>query len=306
MRWIRRLGLVSLVISVAQAAPASPHGRVFSQPDGSETPELFLKGNQHYSWMSDERGYTVMREEKGGWWVYAKKVDGELVSSGVRVGYGNPKKLGLVPELQTDLDKRPINNLLTHDGAAKDHRELTEDPINSLCTSEGTKDSPCRLQCLALLVRFSDHVDRVLPDPEDYDILFNHNGPTSHSLAPTGSVAAVFMENSYDTFVMETYVSPWILVDRSEIQTVGGNRGLNTYETRYARLASGEVFWVYSARSHYYAVCYRLTWNEAMWRFEHSGVDLTQFDQDEDGVFDCLVLLHSGAAAETNGNDCKY
>jgi hypothetical protein len=247
LMWIRRLGLVSLVISVAQAAPASPHGRVFSQPDGSETPELFLKGNQHYSWMSDERGYTVIREGKGGWWVYAKKVDGELVSSGIRVGYGNPMKLGLVPDLKTDMDKRPINHLLTHDGAAKDHRELAEQPTNSLCNAEATKDSPCRLQCLALLVRFSDHADRVLPDPEDYDILFNHNGPTTPSIAPSGSVAAVFMENSYDAFVMDTYVSPWILVDRTEIQTVGGNRGLNTYDTRYVRsTSSGEVFKLYT------------------------------------------------------------
>ena len=51
---------------------------------------------------------------------------------------------------------------------------------------------------------------------------------------------------------------------------------------------------------------HRLTWNEAMWRFEHTpGVDLTEFDQDGDGIFDCLVILHSGAAAETGGNDCK-
>lgn len=42
-----------------------------------------------------------------------------------------------------------------------------------------------------------------------------------------------------------------------------------------------------------------------MWRFEHTGVDLTKFDEDGDGVFDCLVVMHSGAAAETNGNDCK-
>jgi hypothetical protein len=233
MGWVRRLGLLSLVVSGVYAAPASPHGRVFSQPDGSETPELFVKGNQHYSWMSDKRGYTVIQETAGGWWVYAKKVDGELVSSGILVGYGNPMKLGLVPELKTDLDKRPTNDLLTHDGVAKDHRELAEEPINSLCAAEATKDNPCRLKALVLLVRFSDHIDRVLPDPEEYDILFNHNGPTSDNIAPSGSVSDVFMENSYDTFVLESSVSDWILVDRTEIQTVGGNKGLNTYDTRY-------------------------------------------------------------------------
>ena len=38
---------------------------------------------------------------------------------------------------------------------------------------------------------------------------------------------------------------------------------------------------------------------------ESSGADLTQFDENKDLVFNCLVLLHSGAATETTGVDCK-
>lgn len=84
------------------------------------------------------------------------------------------------------------------------------------------------------------------------------------------------MANSYDSFVLESVISPWIKVNRTELQTVSTNKGLNTYDTR-------------------------LTWNEALWRLEHMGVDLTAFDSDGDGVIDCLVLLHSGVASEANG-----
>lgn len=89
------------------------------------------------------------------------------------------------------------------------------------------------------------------------------------------------MQNSYDKFVLESDITPWIQVDRTEEQTVSTNRGLNTYETR-------------------------LTWNEALYRLEHFyNVDLSAYDANGDGIIDCLVLLHSGAASETHGNDCE-
>lgn len=72
----------------------------------------------------------------------------------------------------------------------------------------------------------------VLPDPEEYDILFNHNGPTPNSTAPSGSVSDVFMANSYDSFVLETKVVPyWVDIDRTEQTTVAGNYGLNLADT---------------------------------------------------------------------------
>lgn len=87
-------------------------------------------------------------------------------------------------------------------------------------------------------------MQRVLPSPEEIDVFFNHNGPTANNTAPTGSVSDIFMANSYDSFVLENIVTDWIMVDRTELETVGGNKGLNTYDTR-------------------------LTWNETLWQLEH-------------------------------------
>ena len=270
-----RLTAIAFTLSSTFAAPANPIGKHYDQPDGSRTPELFLKGNEHYSWMTDKKGYTVIRDAHG-WWVYAKQEDGLLVSSGVHVGYGNPKKLGLTTNLKDDPIKR-INNLHP---ATREHRELLYIPKLALCNFQGTASNPCRLRSLIVLVQFPDHKQRVLRSPEEYDIVFNHNGPTADSLAPTGSVSDVFRANSYDSFVSESHVTQWIQVSRTEAQTVAGNYGLNMPETK-------------------------ATWKEAMERLQGTGLDFRQFDVDNDGYFDCLVILHSGVAAETGGNDCE-
>ena len=244
------------------------------------TPEIFLNGDEHYAWKTDRKGYTVIQDEQG-WYVYAKKINGELVPSGVRVGYGSPKKLGLTPNLATDPHKRQFNYLRTHDGLERDHREVVDVPTSALCSFSGTKSSPCRLKGLVVLIRFSDHKSKVLPGPEEYDVLFNHNGPTANDTAPTGSVANVFMENSYDSFVLETKISPrWVDVPRTQAQTVAGHYGLNLAETR-------------------------TTWRIALEILEQSGFDFRQVDENNDGILDCLVILHSGPAAETRGTDCE-
>ena len=274
-----RLAVIIIALPMSLAAPANPMGRIYDQPDGSITPELFLKGDEHYNWMADKHGHSVIQDDQG-WWVYAKHVDGSLVSAGVRVGFGNPKKLGLTTYLKNDPSKR-INNLrIDHEAATKEHRDLLQVPSSALCNFQGTASDPCRLRGLVLLTRLGDHNGRDLPSPEEIDILFNHNGPTADGTAPTGTVSDVFRANSYDSFVLESYVTQWIQVSRTEAQTVDGNNGLNMPGTK-------------------------ATWKEAMEKLESTGLDLRQFDQDNDGYFDCLVVMHSGAAAETGGIDCE-
>ena len=47
--------------------------------------------------MSDEKGYTIVKDESG-WYNYAIKTnEGDIISSGIPVGSKNPKKLGIMP-----------------------------------------------------------------------------------------------------------------------------------------------------------------------------------------------------------------
>jgi immune inhibitor A len=267
--------LTTIIVGYASAAPANPAGHVYTQPDGTLTPSIFLQGDEHYAWLSDAKGYTVIKDDQG-WYVYAKtQDDGDLVSANVRVGYANPKKLGLVPQLQHD---EALRRGL--DDENKESRKLIAVPEKTLCNFNGNKTNPCRLKGLVVLSRFTNHESRILPSPSEYDILFNNNGPTSDTTAPSGSVADVYLENSYDTFVMEAVVSDWIPLTKSEADAVDGNMGLNMPGTRAA-------------------------WQEALTLARPQFVSYKQFDGDGDGYFDLLVMVHSGTAAETGGIDTE-
>lgn len=273
--------LLSASIGV-YGAPANPNGRVYKQPDGSDTPLLVLRGDQKYAWMADEKGYHVLKDSHG-WYVYGQNsADGDIESSNVRVGTANPKKMGLTPHSIHSEDKRKENGLGWNSGeSVVEHRSLIQIPESALCGFGGSKDDPCRLKGLVVLMRFSDHGARQLPSSQEIDVLFNNNGATENNTAPTGSVGDVFAENSYDTFVLESFVSEWITLDRTEEQTVDGNLGLNQ---------PGTV----------------KTWNEALTKLNGFGaVNYPDYDEDKNGEIDCLVLMHSGTAAETGGNDCE-
>jgi M6 family metalloprotease-like protein len=279
-RLLSYLFLLMMLYTATHAAPADPKPHRYIQPDNSETPFIWLRGDHFYNWMSDEKGYTIVKDELG-WYTYAVKTNhGDIISSGVPVGSKNPKKLGILPGLLHAEHKRPMHDALPDSNMASEHRSLFQIPENSICGFNGSKDDPCRLRGIVFLVRFSDHANRVLPRQQEYDILFNNNG--SHSkIAPSGSVSDVFSENSYETFVLDSYVTPWIKVARTEAQTVDGNQGTNNPGTRR-------------------------TWNRAINRFAKTKVvDLKNFDINQDGYFDCVAILHSGSAAESGGIDCE-
>ena len=97
MKFLSTILLLLLQVTSLEAVPSYPFPYQYEQPDGSKTPNIYLTGDERYSWLHDNAGFTVIQDEKG-WYVYAKRdEDGELVSAGVRVGKVDPKKLGLDP-----------------------------------------------------------------------------------------------------------------------------------------------------------------------------------------------------------------
>jgi M6 family metalloprotease-like protein len=281
-----RIALATLgwLLTSVNSAPASPQPEVYQQPDGSETPELFLNGDERYAWLADSKGYTVIQDASG-WYVYAQKTaGGDLESAGARVGRMNPKKLGLEPQLIHDHAFADQDGDLEEDHMRR--RNLgARNPERNLCKHEATTLNPCYLKQLALLVRFDDHKARELPAPEEIDILFNHNGPTGNptsTTASTGSIADVYRANSFDTFVLDTHVTPWIQISKPEAYAAQGKNGFNLPETRECWAEALEI--------------YAKTLN---------GHGLEQFDGDKDGYIDGMAVVHSGAAAENNGPDCE-
>lgn len=271
--------------TLVQGGPASPVPNGYTQPDGTVTPPLYLKGDERYAWLSDADGYTVIRDPNG-WYVYAQRdSNGGLESAGVRVGKVDPKtRLGLSPNVLHDHAFHDDDETDGKRGRLR-QRRLFGDTDGTVCVKpkRPCENPPCYLKQLALLVQFAGHENRKLPSPEDLHVFFNHNGPTKSGAASTGSVSDVYRANSFDTFVMETHVTPWIKISKTEAYAAQGQNGFNFPETREC-------------------------WAEAMKRYAESGVansDLTEFDEDGDGYIDALAIVTSGVAAEANAVDCE-
>lgn len=274
--------LFTSLMVVVLGAPASPLPNSYDQPDGSITPPLYLKGDERYAWLADGDGYTVIRDAEG-WFVYARSDgNGGLESAGARVGEVDPKdELGLYPDVLHDHAFKDDTG--GTDGRRRRRLGSSSDGATCVRPKKPCENPPCYLKQLALLVRFAGHENRKLPSTEDMHVFFNHNGPTESGAASTGSVSDVYRANSFDTFVMDTHVTPWIQISKTEAYAAQGKNGFNFPETREC-------------------------WAEAMKQYAESGLansDLSRFDEDGDGYIDALAIVTSGVAAEVNDVDCE-
>ena len=69
------------------------------QPDGVEV-DIFWTGDEFYHWAHNEDYYTIIQDEKTGFWCWAERyLSGELISSGYKIHLTNPKSLGFSPNI---------------------------------------------------------------------------------------------------------------------------------------------------------------------------------------------------------------
>jgi M6 family metalloprotease-like protein len=248
---------VSLLVSnTALAIPAYPGAVHEVQPDGTRI-ELRIRGDEHFNWMEDANGFTVVQQD--GWYHYAQlDVSGVLVSSGLIVGRSDPTAAGLSPR--------------TLPGAAVRSSSALALPADVVVSPDvaplGT------VKNLVVLVRFSNHTGRTQPSEADIDILMNAPGGDP-SLAPTGSVRDVYLENSYGQMTLDSTVANWTTVSNTEQYYANGNSGDSTL-WQALREALDDV---------------------------DTYINFNDYDTDNDGYIDSITFLHSGYGAEWGGND---
>eukprot|EP00543_Licmophora_paradoxa_P006710 CAMPEP_0202444340 /NCGR_PEP_ID=MMETSP1360-20130828/3460_1 /ASSEMBLY_ACC=CAM_ASM_000848 /TAXON_ID=515479 /ORGANISM="Licmophora paradoxa, Strain CCMP2313" /LENGTH=690 /DNA_ID=CAMNT_0049060317 /DNA_START=48 /DNA_END=2120 /DNA_ORIENTATION=- len=132
------------------------------------------------------------------------------------------------------------------------------------------------VRVLVLLVRFADHTDRQLPPKEQYEELFIGAGISD--VIPTGSIKDYLWRNSYGKMAIEVEVADWVTTDNTEDYYSFNVSGIS-HDTRRA----------------YYP---------ALDALDKQNFDFSPFDQNNDGLIDLIVMLHSGFAAEVGGRDC--
>ena len=255
--------LLVILPGLALAVPANPQPFYETQGDGTRI-ELRVRGDEHFSWLEDARGYTVVRNN--GWLHYAEiGNNGKLAPGALLVGRDDPAAFGL--------EKRVLPSASIRAQSAR----VLPAPVAGTYSAQSAGDSARvapvgTVKNLVVLIRFADHASRTLPPVSDYDKLFNAVGGDPVA-APTGSVKDVYLENSYGQMTLDSDISPWIQVSGTEAY--------------YANNAGGDsTLWE--------------ALNEALSILDQT-TDFSQYDSDSDGYIDSIAFIHSGYGAEWGG-----
>ena len=247
--------------SIALAVPANPKPFVEKQPDGS-TITLRIKGDEYFHWFEDLGGYTVVRNN--GTFFYAQlDNNGQLTATRFQVGKTNPATANLRPGVL------PPENVRAQSSLATPRLSPSFNTPQSIVPSGNIKN-------LVVMVRFSNHQSRILPSISDMNTLFN--AADSHpTIAPTGSIRDLFLKNSYGQLTLNSDISGWIDVSRSEQYYADGGSGLNSNVILEALQEALDIL--------------------------DQTVDFSQYDSDNDGFIDAITFIHSGYGAESGGTD---
>ena len=302
---------IAVLLRPAVSMIANPYPFRDKQPDGQETPPMFLRGNPKFHYLVDNEGYTITKDDMG-WYVYAdcNHTTGSLVPTQWLVGDRTtdaqaslrPNNLPSAAVRQQECgffckqeDNNDIDGGMDFGGnrtgsvggdTAKSGADTNADTAENgrkLYRPHGTTE-PLRARSLysvkrnlVLLLRFSNHAGRQLPSEADFDTLFNSNGPDG-AVAPTGSIRDYFLANSYGSVVFESAVYSWLTLSKPESYYADGVSGLN------------EVF------------------VEALFEGldtiqSNTDISFADFDADGNGIVDSVTIVHSGYAAEFGQSD---
>jgi len=252
------------------AIDANPNTYTIQQPDGTPV-GLRIRGDEWFHHEEDLNGYTVIKDRD--WYVYGRRdqATGRLVSSGLLAGIDNPAANGLKPgELPSKRVRNERAQNLGWPSAAPGNQQDGGTSASSVAAASGGV-----LKNLVVLIRWADHTSRTLPTSADVDVLMNNAGPHP-TLAPTGSLKDVYLENSYGALSIESTVAEWVTSDQTEQYYANGQSGLTSLTHDAIRDALTKV---------------------------DQFINFSEFDADSNGVIDCITFLHSGYGAEWGGTD---
>lgn len=268
--------LMSLIPSELQAAPARGSLQQQRQGDGVQI-MLRLQGDEHFQWLENADGYTVLRRDDG-YYVYTSEVvDGKMRPSEFIVGQHDPAASGLQRGLYPIPEGHVKATSLNKKSGMQNQSQTATEAVSPNCSAIVYPQPVVDFANMVVLARFSDHASRTLPTREQMDLIFNQVGGDSVS-APSGSVKDYYSENSYGLCNPESTVSQRVELPQTE----------QFYsEGRYGRGPLNRL-------------------NEAIQKsleLLDPETDFSTQDKNGDGYVDCLTFVHSGYGSEVGGDD---
>ncbi|MDI9356270.1 MAG: M6 family metalloprotease domain-containing protein [Chitinophagaceae bacterium] len=245
-------------------APAFPDTIRETLLDGSNM-KLFIKGDESDSHLETEDGYTIRKNRIGYYEYVIMDRQNKLILSGIRAK--NVKKRTSKEKNFLKTIPKKIRDKNTSRSSSNIYNNAYNDTTSAIqYSASGTINNRFpttgNRKILALLIRFKD-LDSVY-SRNSFDSLFN-----TPSYRNTGSFKDFFLQNSFQKLNVTTDVYGWYTADSSY---------------RY-----------YSTREYQLVV-------EAIYSAERAGVDFSQYDNDNDGYVESVMVVHSGPGREATGN----
>ncbi|MBR1551755.1 MAG: M6 family metalloprotease domain-containing protein [Muribaculaceae bacterium] len=268
-------GLAALVITAtASAMPAHPAPARVAQPDGDSI-TVKLVGDEFFHYTTTADGYTVL-QDRNGWFTYATKQNGRLVSTGV-VARDTRRRTPSDISLLASLGRQLTDQESIHTGKA---RRASRDA--RIVSSRRAPEDWAGFRGLVILIQFTDKKFQRSDAQEFYTDMLNTRGYTGYSTSGrwgstqfvqcTGSMRDYFYENSMGQFDPEFDVVGPINVNYSCKQA--GNEYDSVFE-------------------------------EALNAVDDQ-VNFADYDSDGDGYLDMVYFIVAGYSANYSGNSQDY
>lgn len=200
-----------------------------TQPDGTKI-DCFMTGDEFGGMIHDKDGYSLLKNEKDGWWYYAEAINVKVVCSKYIVGKVNPGEKGLKKGIHS-FDKEFFDNVTKH----------RKDNIGKFFVSGGilksaSTTSSDTIQTLVIFVRFNG-MSEFYDNRNYYSPFFNStSGQSLKSYFQEASYNQLDVNSTfYPTCASNTNLSYMDTNDRSYFISSGLNGYGNSFPEREAR-----------------------------------------------------------------------
>ena len=155
---------VFLIFSIySHAAYLSNVSITITQPNGTKI-ECFATGDEYYNWVHDKEGYTIIQNDKTGYYCYAILNGDELAASKYVVGEVSPKSVNLTPQINISRAKilEKMNDFILSTPQEQNTRNF-----------KAVKAATGTLNNIVVYIRFADQAE-FFANQQDYTALFNN------------------------------------------------------------------------------------------------------------------------------------
>jgi M6 family metalloprotease-like protein len=236
------------------------------QPDGAVL-NIFASGDEFYNWLHDKDFFTIVQDNKTGYYVYASLENNKIVSTHFIVGRVNPAYTGLLPGVSISSDEiLKIRNAFY----ANSPKDMSDAP------KTGTINN------LVIFIRFSD-------ESEFTDSISYYKGIFNNDTTGKNSMYNYFRSASYNTLSIKSHFFP---IPSTTVLSYRDSHPRNYYKP-YDSVSNPTGYTNWALTEH-------TLLQNAVNYIASQVPDTLNIDGDNDGKVDNVVFIVDGATTAWN------